>query len=411
MLHCDFDPATRICRNCGFDEPNKDPSLAIHRECDVLDLSLTYEMAKLPGAARCGGCDGRKQAMNAVIPGSGDLAEKAIDLVTFGQGKKIAAALSRSTEPEPVARPALNIINRQGFGDAVRLASIVRHIQHYNPEWEIDVTVPPGCETLFHGVCRQAFSINQDNPNEYSISRQISWPEPYEFNRIYPDSPSTIAEWVVRRVFRLGPVESLCRYEVNPTQEMHDRAAKFKELIGREFVVLHYRGNSVTQNKNPDEKIFADACRRILARGLAPVVLDFTGRSKLLEIPGVWNPGAGHPLWHGHQGGNGGQMVALISAAAGAIGIDSGPGHCMGATITPSLVLWLWHHPLQYYALAPNVTHLIPNTHEKLLYGGSDEEREAGLAYFQSRYRHKLCHNLRSGAAPAVEELLDAITP
>ena len=400
------------CRRCGFvDLVGRHPPHKIHRPCDSTPWFDDYmriggRMEFKRQIPKCG-CMSRRERMNAIVPGSGDMAADVIDMVTLGKGESLASAVAGMFTP--FERPMINIINDQGFGDAVRLTYIVRHIHRYFPEWDVDVTVPPGCETIFNGIAHRAYSRRHENKTDYHISRQIAWPEPEDYLSVYPDSPSTIAEWVIRNLFQVEPIEELCRYEIHPTEEMHDRARRYKEIIGNEFAVLHYRGSSVQQMKNPSEHIFAECARRLLDRGITPVVFDFTGQSGLLEIEGVKNPGAGHPVWDGHHGGNGGQMAAIISQACLFIGIDSGPSHCAGATETPAIVNWMKHHPLHYYSLCPNVTHLVPNGHEGLLHGHSNDERAAGLEYFRRKYDHLTYHHLSESLPLLMEEKLEQL--
>lgn len=92
-------------------------------------------------------------------------------------------------------------------------------------------------------------------------------------------------------------------------------------------------------------------------------------------------------LWQGLGTGDGETLAALIGQVELMVGIDSGPGHVAGATETPTLIAWVRHHPVQYYGLSPNVTHLVPRDHARWIRGS----REAGLKYFEKRYAHRVC--------------------
>jgi hypothetical protein len=85
-------------------------------------------------------------------------------------------------------------------------------------------------------------------------------------------------------------------------------------------------------------------------------------------------------------------LAALIELATLMIGVDSGPLHVAGATTTPTLGVWLRHHPLHYFGLADNVTHLVPENHAALLRG----DRAAGEAFFRAHYRHQTYRDLDS---------------
>ena len=85
------------------------------------------------------------------------------------------------------------------------------------------------------------------------------------------------------------------------------------------------------------------------------------------------------------------------------VGVDSGPLHVAGATSTPTIGVWTRHHPLHYFALAENVTHLVPENHRELLRGNRRSETStSGTHYRFSTYR-----NLAEELTAAVQERLN----
>jgi FkbM family methyltransferase len=88
------------------------------------------------------------------------------------------------------------------------------------------------------------------------------------------------------------------------------------------------------------------------------------------------------------------------------VGVDSGPLHVAAATTTPTLGVWLRHHPLHYLGLADNVLHLVPERHEGMIRGN----REAGAAFFRAHYRHRTYHDPGRELREAVREQLRAVS-
>jgi FkbM family methyltransferase len=88
------------------------------------------------------------------------------------------------------------------------------------------------------------------------------------------------------------------------------------------------------------------------------------------------------------------------------VGVDSGPLHVAAATTTPTIGVWLRHHPLHYLGLADNVLHLVPERHEGMIRGN----REAGAAFFRAHYRHRTYHDLGRELREAVREQLRALS-
>jgi FkbM family methyltransferase len=299
-----------------------------------------------------------------------------------------------------------------GLGDAVQLTTILLHLRHLYPQWTVDVAVRPGAEGMFAGLCRRAYRLGEepaDTPETaYDVRRTLWFHEP---DACYADSPATKAEKALREAFQIAPREELCRYEIMPRDEARRRArdyvAELASICGlpltpslsparrgsgtqaataaSRFVLIHYQGNSSRQNKNLDERAVAALCEEIIARSYIPVVLDWDGRSSLVDERRVFCPAADHPLWGGRGHGDGTTLAALATEAAWCVGIDSGPGHVFGATATPTAIVWTGHHPLHYYGLSETVTHLVPRGHHELLRG----DRDVGLRYFETKYQHR----------------------
>ncbi|MBL9124457.1 MAG: FkbM family methyltransferase [Planctomycetaceae bacterium] len=424
MNECAFQPTEVAgeyrCRRCGVVRASQHGPHRIHRYCNV--VHRLPELSEQSGAR-----------------GLGDTVAQVIDKVTFGQGHKLAQRAAQAlgqddcgcaarqewlnqlipygsaqdSDGRPTTLPAqagstLLLRMPHGLGDAVQMTVLLRHLQHYHPEWMIDVAAKPGADSLFAGLCRRVHRLGREPADvEYALAHTLVWAEPWG---CFDDVPATKAERALSEVFQLQPRAELCRYQIRTSDRAREATAHYLRSLARvprggrfPVVLFHYQGNSAPQQKTLDEEVVARLVRRCSERGLTPVILDWDARSRLTQLPGVACPDAEHPLWMGLGTGDGETLAALIDQAAAMVAIDSGPGHIAGATETPTLVVWTGHHPLQFYGLAPNVCHAVPERHASLLRG----DCRAGLAYFERAYEHRLYVDLRRALPELFDELLE----
>ena len=165
-------------------------------------------------------------------------------------------------------------------------------------------------------------------------------------------------------------------------------------------MLLHYQGNTSSASKNLDHDLARELCAVVVRCGLVPVILDWDHRSPWPDGLYVFNPGADHELWGGIGTGDAGTLAALIDSSTLMIGVDSGPLHVAGATSTATVAVWTDHHPVHYFDLADNVTHLVPGDHKRLVGG------PAALSFFESQYKHRTYKQLRIDLPALVESLL-----
>lgn len=295
-----------------------------------------------------------------------------------------------------------------GLGDTVQLTIVLRHLRELRPEWRVEIAARPGAASVLEGL---GYPVSVLDDGAKDSPPALPWPEP---EACYDDSPSTKAERSLREFFGLTPRTELCRYEIRTRRRDRRAARAYLRTLARPrsdgkfpVVALHYQGNSSARAKDLDERLVAQLVAQIERAGHVPLILDWDRRSALLDRPGAANPGAGHALWEGHAVGDGRRLAALIESCALFLGIDSGPGHVAGATSTPSIVVWRGHHPLNYFALADNVTHLLPIDHERLLRGDGAH----GAAYFERRYSHRVYQTLREALPRLVSERLEPPGP
>jgi hypothetical protein len=320
----------------------------------------------------------------------------------------------RSTEP------AILIDFRHGLGDAVQLTTVLLHLRHYHPDWQIDVAAGVGklpaassWATSPH-LYRQLFNRDRDpiDRGAYQHVFELSWDE---CHTCYADSPSTKAEYCLRSVLHLQPIAALCRYELPVSSTAMAAAKSYLESIcgpaardGRyPAVLLHYQANTSTEKKDLPHELARQVCETAIEAGYVPVILDWDKRSPLPDGVRIFNPGADSPLWGGLGTGDSEVLASLIAQASLFIGVDSGPLHVAGGLAngqipTPAIAVWTGHHPLHYFCLADHVTHLVPDDHASRLRG----DRATGQAFFEPHYRHRTYRKLDDALPALVQELL-----
>lgn len=406
MLRCHFvatdRPDHHRCSQCGFTiGPVRFGPERCLRECDAIPLGppagvpgggdrglgdtvarWVRPIARLLGAEECGGCKGRQHWLNRWWPYEGR------DQVP------LAAA----------AQPKLLLRFPHGLGDCVQLTTVLLHLQRLVPDWSIDVASRAGTQGLYAGLCRAAYVLGQEPKTGYDLTRTLHWYEPHT---CYADSPATKAERCLREVFKTQPIADLCRYQIEPQPHHWEAVENYVEVLGnpQRFAVLHYQGHSARQNKDLKHQVAKALIEALHRWGVPVILLDWDRRSPLARRPGVHCPGRDHPLWGRWPDGDAAAIAALCKRAALCVGIDSGPGHVMGATATPTIIAWTHHHPLHYYGLAAHVTHLVPFNHGELL-RGSPAEQEAGLAYFDAHYDCRPYRHLATALVRTCDEKL-----
>lgn len=329
----------------------------------------------------CTPCEAGRAAIDRRIPGAGTALAAVINLLTRGHGHRLGRWI-RGHQPR-----RLLLRWPHGLGDAVQGTIVLRHIRELHPEWKIDCAAKLGQRSVFEGLADRTFNLG-DEPGEehYEAATTLDWWDP---ENTYCDSPSTKAERCLREVFRIQPQERLCHYQINPSDRVRQLVAS--HAPSSPFALVHYQGNSATDNKTINEHAIREVVLAIAARGITPVILDWESptRSGLVGVGGSKNYPAGHPIWGGEHGtGEAANIAALAALSTINVGIDSGPGHIFGATDTPTVIVWLRHHPVNYYCLAPNVLHVVGDDHRSTIFGDHD----TGVRYFEQNYRHHVAH-------------------
>jgi hypothetical protein len=383
----------RVCRHCGMRVTPRAPVRpgSIRATCQGVLRPLSASRAcahRGPELRRvqCDTCAGR------------------VHLKVFACAVHGACALDRSAagvhscagcrdQRFPAAEtPAVLLRFCAGLGDHVQFTVVLRHLAAMRPDLAIDVQCNAWCRGLFAGLARRVYSIEERPEGPYAIDHRVVIREPKtHLKEAHADSPSTKSEIFLRENLNLVPRPELCRY----APRVPGPGAQPRPF--RQYALVHHQGSSWPEYKDVQADVLRPLIRRLVKLGVVPILLDWKHRSPLRHVPEVHTVGAG-----------GGCMDAaeLADLAAGSVlnvGIDSGPGHVFGCVEAPAIVIWapsfpVGHHPLHYYGLSPNVTHLVPVRHEDLIRGApfSPSHRQAAT-FFRHHYRWALYDPSRLG--------------
>lgn len=287
---------------------------------------------------------------------------------------------------------------KHGLGDNAQFTIVLRHIKHYFPSVEIDMEIGIGKESYFKKYTTNLFQKKRDyyDYSVYDHLLDVRWPIP---GVCLETLPSTKPARFVKDVLKVEPIERLFRsYDITITDEERELADGYIKKLPNKFVLLHYTSKTLKHRKSLTDDDAAFLCLKILKMGLTPVILDWKGESPLPDQKRIFNPGIEDPIWKGDLLPTAGTTAALINKAALYIGIDSGPLHIAGCTKTPSIGIWYGHHPINFFDLCDNVTHMVP---KKSRIRG--KMKENGIKYFEKKYKYAYYDNLSSEIIKVIE--------
>lgn len=311
---------------------------------------------------------------------------------------------------------------RHGLGDNAQFTVVLKHIQHYHPDWAIDMAVGIGKHSYFHNLVNTMF-IKQStsvgigektyDTRQYDEILDVLWPPPQtNFGHI----PSTKPSQFLRYVIGVDPIESLYRkYEIKITEEDDIKTKEYKDTLPKNkgFVLVHYLAKTLKHNKSLQHDTAKRICDRLISHDYTPVILDWKKESPLPNNKTIFNPGADNPVWgnkyetiqgRSYSLADAGTIASLIEKSSLYIGIDSGPLHVAGCTNTPTIGVWHGHHPVNFYDLPPNVTHLVDRKRKLSTIFGKEKER--ALEYFEKTYKYEYYDDLDRQIDKVIEERL-----
>jgi len=384
-----------LCAACGRPWWSTWPAKHLHRECGGLRVAM----------AGRGPCVHRRDETRreSCQTCQGNVRLKVFGCALHGEctlEKPLPGLSCCAVCPDRQGPLRLLLSARHGLGDSVQLSVVLAHLRHYHPTAQIELSVPPNRATAYrHQVAAVHTDGREKDPRfarQFDHVYELGWFEPRD---AYPDCPSTKAEKCLKEVFKLEPIEALCRrYTLHVSDAARAKARDYLATLPKRAALLHYQG---TSSKEAKDLTHADAewfCRYLRDDfQLTPVVLDWDGACPFVDQKTVFR-------WDGSQGmpRDPEVLAALISESAIFLGIDSGPLHVAAATDTPSIGLWHGFHPVHYLCPAANVLNMVPPGHADLIRG----DRVAGLAYFQRAYRYKVFHSFLSDTYDALADVL-----
>ncbi len=338
-----------------------------------------------------------------------------------------------------------------GLGDAVQLTCVLLHLAAYRPDWVVDVASQIGKHTAYAGLCRRSFILGRDPIDEGRYHRvfDLGW---YECYSVYCDSPCTKVCNSLREEFGIVPDLALLKYQIAVSDTSHQKTRDYLNAIcqarfhgrngtflqttgsvtpksngahagtngfpldslpfdqtsrgGYRFpvVAIHYQANTSSWKKDLPHTLVAELCQEILSHGYVPLILDWDRRSPLPDQKTIFCPGVGAgDLWENTGTGDAERLAALLSQCALVVGVDSGPLHVAGATDTPTLGVWTGHHPVQFYDLCPNVTHLVPD-HWRTI---PPCQNAPAARFFANHYAHRTYADLDRALLANALDMLD----
>lgn len=318
-----------------------------------------------------------------------------------------------------------------GLGDCAQFAIVLKHLKKYHPKWQINLEIPKGTSSFFTGLCNNMDVVDSSLLKSLRITKycklaseiqgyngmQIENTEEYEkkYDQVidvpfplptsgYASVPSTKITWCLQETFYLKPIKDLYYYQVNITDKDRSKVDYYAtKTIKNNYAIIHYIPRS--EDRAPKTfgiDIVEKICKKIISKKLVPVVLDWKNESPLPNQKTIFCPEKNHWLWDGSNFAEAGRLAALIERAKLYIGIDSGPTFIAGATKTPSITVWINHHPANYYDLSENVTHLLPKKSDDLIHSN---EKEDVLKFFKSNYKHLYYTSLEASILKAIDQI------
>ena len=262
-----------------------------------------------------------------VVSASSEFGTRNSELVGSGEGVVASIGNPKSKIQNPKSDVPVLIDFRHGLGDAVQLTTVLLHLRHYHPDWQIDVAAGIGklprvgnrAQGTGNSENSECGTRNADTPipNSEFPTPNPQAPTPPLYHRLlvrdreaidraaykhvfelswdecptcYADTPSTKAEHCLRSVFNLEPIRELCRYEISVGADARAAAKSYLESLcgpgaardGRyPVMLLHYQGNTSTDQKDLSHELARKVCDVVLDAGYFPVILDWDKRSPL----------------------------------------------------------------------------------------------------------------------------------
>lgn len=291
--------------------------------------------------------------------------------------------------------------DRRGLGDAVQFNIVLRHIKKFNPDWNLFGETTVGKDTCHTHLMNKVFIVEEGGfKGEFDRIIDLKFDEPNNETSHYCleyNVPATKPTHTLIKDFGLLPDKSLFYYDIKINESTKRIARKFIDAMPKNkgIVIIHYEAASSPRNKNMEVNDVKKLCDCLLTNGYTPLIFDWHGKSPLPDDKRIFRTDKNHPIWEGKGTGDASMIAALIENARLFIGVDSGPLHLAACTKTPSIGYWKLHHPVHFFDLSTNVTHLVPGDARRFI---KAVNRHAVENYFNENYKHFYYHNDRGDA-------------
>lgn len=319
------------------------------------------------------------------------------------EGVHIIKFENNGGKPKVLARMYGSHSDRRGLGDAVQFNIVLKHIRHYHPDWDVFVESSHGKESCHTGFCAKTYCVEDKNTPNFDLVLNFPFEEPnaqtceWAIEHSVPASKPTTA---IKSILKENPIKDYFKYEMNVDENTRRRAKKYIESLPKKngIVILHYQACSTPHNKNIDAHDAERICKSLLVNGYTPLIFDWFGTSHLPDNKKIFCPGRGHQIWEGKPYGDAKTIAAIIDQVRLFIGVDSGPLHIAGCCKTPTIGFWKHHHPVHYFDLSDNVTHLISGDNRKHIRSPKSIHRGPIQDFFEKNYKHQYYSNSRGDA-------------
>jgi ADP-heptose:LPS heptosyltransferase len=291
--------------------------------------------------------------------------------------------------------------DRRGMGDSVQFIIVLKHLKKAYPNWQLYTETTSGKENCYNGFVNHTYNAHESpsNPKDFDKVINFFFPEPTAATSdlsIRFQVPSSKPTHAIFEDLKLEPDPKLFKYEIKIQEQIRRMVKQYMGTIPNKngIVTIHHRAASSPYNKDIDERDLSKLCDSLIHNGFTPLILDWKG-TKLPDQKRIFIPDQNNSIWMGKPYGDVATIAAIIEQSRLFIGVDSGPLHLAGATQTPSIGYWKYHHPVHYFDFS-HVVHMVPHEHLKYI----KSNNKAGTDdLFQRNYKHRwYSHGNRAGS-------------
>lgn len=276
---------------------------------------------------------------------------------------------------------------RHGLGDNAQFSVVLKHIEYYFPNWEIDLFCGKGKASFFSNIKNVKIVNTYPDAKKYDKIMDVLFPTP---KICFSNNQSTKPIAFIKKILRVEPIpEFFRRYNIHIKQNDELLINEFLEKNKIDnYIVFHYLGKTLKEKKSLQEKEADDIIKVILKKGYFPLILDWKNKSSLFKKYNIKNYTYKNDLWANNNFAEASLLAQLISKSKLYIGIDSGPLHVAGCTDVKIVGLWKKLHPINFYDLNNNTIHLVSK--ESKIKG---DQKELAINYFEKNYNWELTNN------------------